>query len=169
MWRKYISDNSEPVKIELRAYIEYWEVLSMNKYDQIFRNCFLCKYVGLSIYDIDMEKRYSIDDKEIKFVKGDGYALIGNPDNPDGTSTDYEYYCIHEDLFERILETGQNSDITLKVITNRHHFHRLMSKYFIQDQRRILCHKWLHLPFSSRGNARKKIMIIPKNQSMISS
>ena len=31
---------------------------------------------GLSNYDIDMEKIYSIDDKEINFVKGYGYAII---------------------------------------------------------------------------------------------
>ena len=71
----------------------------MNKYDQISRTRFLAKYGGLSPYDIDMEKRYSIDDKEIRFVKGYGYALIGNPYHPDGTSIDHEYFCIHYDLF----------------------------------------------------------------------
>ena len=88
----------------------------MKKYDQ--RSCtrFLVKYGGLSLYDIDMEKRYYIYDKEIHFVKGDRYALIGNPDHPDWTSTDHEYFCIHNDLFDRILETDQNSDIILKVI-----------------------------------------------------
>ena len=35
-------------------------------------------------------KRYSIDEKEMHFVKGEGCALIGNPDHPDGTSTDRE-------------------------------------------------------------------------------
>ena len=75
----------------------------MKKYDQ--RSCtrFLAKYGGLSLYDIYMEKRYSIDDNEIHFVKGDGYALIGNPYHPDGSSTDHEYFCIHDDLFDRIL------------------------------------------------------------------
>ena len=73
------------------------------------------KYGGLSLYDIDTEKRYSIDDKEIHFVNGDGYALIGNPDHPDGTSTDHEYFCIHYNVFDRILETDQKSDIKLKV------------------------------------------------------
>ena len=34
----------------------------------------------------------------------------------DGTSTDHECFCIHDDLFDRILETDQNSDIILKVI-----------------------------------------------------
>ena len=43
----------------------------MKKDDQRSRTRFLAKYVRLSLYDIDMEKRYSIDDKEIHFLKGD--------------------------------------------------------------------------------------------------
>ena len=74
---KVFSENSEPVKRELIAYIEDWEILPMNKYDQRYRTCFLEKYGGISIYDIFTEKRYSIDDKEIHFVKGYRYALIG--------------------------------------------------------------------------------------------
>ena len=88
----------------------------MNKYDQRTRTRFLAKYGGLSLYDIDMEKWYSIDDEDIQFVKGDGYALIGNPDHPYGDSTDHEYFCIHDDFFDILLETDQNYDITLKVI-----------------------------------------------------
>ena len=76
----------------------------------------MAKYGGLSLYDIGMDNRYSIDDKDINFIKGDGYALIGNPDHPYGTSTDHEYSCIHDDLFDIILETDKISDITLKVI-----------------------------------------------------
>ena len=64
----------------------------MKKYDQRYRTRFLAKYRGLSIYDIDTEKRYSIDEKEMNFVKGEGYDLIGNPDFPDGSSTDHEYF-----------------------------------------------------------------------------
>ena len=60
--------------------------------------------------------RYYIDDEYIHFVKGDGYALIGNPDHPDGTSTDHKYFCIDDELFDRVLETEQKSDIILKVI-----------------------------------------------------
>ena len=63
-----------------------------------------------------MEKRYSIDDKEVHFVKGYRYALIGYPDYSDGTSTDQKYFCIHDDCFDRILETDQDHYITLKVI-----------------------------------------------------
>ena len=88
----------------------------MKKDDQRSRTCFLAKYGGLSLYDIDTEKRYSIDDKEIHFVKGDGYALIGNPDHPDVSSTDHGYFCIHDNLFDIILETEQDSDIALNVI-----------------------------------------------------
>ena len=82
------------------------------------RTCtrFLSKYGVLSLYDIDCRDRYSIDDEEIYFVKGYEHALIGNPDQSDVTSTDHEYFCIHDDLFNRILETDQNSDIILKVI-----------------------------------------------------
>ena len=74
------------------------------------------KYGGPSLYDIDLGKRYFIDDGDINFIKGDGYALIGNPDHTYGTSTEHEYFCIHDDLFGRILETDQNSDIILRVI-----------------------------------------------------
>ena len=88
----------------------------MNKNDQITRTRFLAKYGGLSIYGIDFEKIYSLDDEEIQFVKGYGYALIGNPDHPNGTSTDHEHFFIHDDLFYRILETDQNSDIALRAI-----------------------------------------------------
>ena len=88
----------------------------MKKDDQRYCTHFLANYGGLSLYDIDTEKRYSIDDKEIHFVKGDGYALIGNPDHPDGSSTDHKYFCIHDDLFDIIVETEQDYDITLNVI-----------------------------------------------------
>ena len=88
----------------------------MKKNDKITRTCFLAKYGGLSLYDFNFGKRCSIDDEYIHFVKGYGYALIGKQYNPEGTSTDHEYPCIHDDLFERILEIDRNSDIILKVI-----------------------------------------------------
>ena len=86
------------------------------KNDQRTHTCFLAKYGGLSLYDIDMKNIYSIEYKGIDFVKGYGYALTWNPDHPDGASTDHKYFCFHDDLFDRILETEQDSDITLNVI-----------------------------------------------------
>ena len=99
----------------------------MKKNDQRNRTRFLEKYGGISLYDIGFGKRYSIDDEDIHFVKGDRYALIGNPYYPYGTSTDHEYSCIHDDLFDRILETEQNSDIILKVIHKEPSFHQSMT------------------------------------------
>ena len=34
----------------------------------------------------------------------------------DGSSTDHEYFFIHEDLFDRILATDQDSDISFNII-----------------------------------------------------
>ena len=79
----------------------------MKKNDQRTLTRVLANYGGLSLYYIDFGKRYSIDDEDIKFVKGDGYALIGNPDQPDGASIYLEYFCIYDDLFDRISETDR--------------------------------------------------------------
>ena len=89
----------------------------MKKHDQRSRTRFLEKYGVLSLYDIDIEKIYTIEYEDIWFLNKYGYALIGNPDHPDGTSTDHEYFLIHDDLFERILEIDQNSDIVLNIIS----------------------------------------------------
>ena len=42
----------------------------MKKNDQRTSNCFLAKYGELSLYYFCFEKRYSIDDEDINFVKG---------------------------------------------------------------------------------------------------
>ena len=54
------------------------------------------KYGGLSLYDIDIKKRWSLSlwywyevlmyNFTIRLVKGNVYDLIGNPDHPDLTS-----------------------------------------------------------------------------------
>ena len=102
---KVFSNQSESVTRELRAYIEDWGELSMKKNDKRTCTQLLAKYGGLYLYDIDFDRICSIDDEDIHFVKGDGYALIGNPDQPYGTSTDHEYFFIHDDSFKRILKT----------------------------------------------------------------
>ena len=88
----------------------------MKKTYQIYRTCFLEKYGGLSIYDVDTKHRYKTDNEEIKLVNKYGYALIGNPDHTDGTSTYKEYFIIHDDLFDQILATAQNNITVLKFI-----------------------------------------------------
>ena len=70
----------------------------MKKHHQRTRTCFLEKYGVISIYDYYFDRRYSIDDEDIHFVKVGGYSLIGNPDNPYGTSADHEYFFINDDF-----------------------------------------------------------------------
>ena len=84
--------HSEPVKREHRSYIE--DLGNIFNEEQLSNNSYslIGKYGGLYLYDSDMEKIYSIDGKGICFVKGDVYALIGDTDHTDGTSTDHEYF-----------------------------------------------------------------------------
>ena len=90
---KVFSDQPEPVKRDLRSYIEDWGKLSTRKNDKRTCNRFLAKYEGPSLYAIGFGNGYSIDDEDIHFLNGGGYALIDNPDHPDGTRTDHEYFC----------------------------------------------------------------------------
>ena len=166
---RLFSEHSEPVKRALRAYIEDWGKFSMKKDDQKSCTRFLAKYGGLSFCDTDTEKRYSIDDKEIYFVKGDGNALIGNPDHPDGSSTDHEYFCIHDDLFDRILETDQDSYITLKVIHKETSLSSInVKRSNSRPEKYSMSETVTPRHQLQRKKRKKKPMIINRNQSMIS-
>ena len=74
-------------------------------------------YCGVSLYDIDIENIYTIDNEDIHFVRKYDYALIGNPENPDGTSSYHEYFLVCYAFFDRILKTDQNPDIVLIIIS----------------------------------------------------
>ena len=113
---KVYSYQPEPVTRYIRDYTEYWGKSLVKEHDQIFCTSFLEKYCCLSINDIDVERRYSLGDEDIKFIKKYGQDLFDNPDNPDGTLTDHEYFLIHDDLFDIDLATDHNSDIVLNVI-----------------------------------------------------
>ena len=86
----------------------------MKKTYQRSHTWFLEKYSCISIYDIDLKTRYTIDYEDICFVNKYVCALIGNPDHPNGTSKDNKYFFIHSDLFSRILATNHNDNISLK-------------------------------------------------------
>ena len=81
------------------------------------RTCFLEKYGGLYHKYIDLYMIYKIDYEEKLFLKKSIYALISKPDHPDVTSTYHEYIPIQDNLFDIILETDQNNDIALKIIS----------------------------------------------------
>ena len=66
----------------------------MKEKDQSACTIFLSKYGGLYLYDIVFEKINPIDDEDIHFVNYYRYALIGNPNNRDGTSTYHKYLSL---------------------------------------------------------------------------
>ena len=69
---------------------------------------FLAKYGSLDLYDEYQKKRFIIDHKQLEFDKMDGWNLIGIPEKEDGTLSDHEYICIHDDMFDRIKSTHQD-------------------------------------------------------------
>ena len=69
---------------------------------------FLAKYVSLDLYGEDMEKRFIIDHEKLEFDKTDGWTIIGIPKKEDGSLSNHEYFCIHDDLFDRIKSTHQD-------------------------------------------------------------
>ena len=79
---------------------------------------FLAKYGSLAIYDYDPKKIFIIDDKQLEINKNPGCALIGIPDKLDGNFSDHEYFCIHDDIFDIIISTHQDRNITWKFISN---------------------------------------------------
>ena len=54
------------------------------------------------------EKIFNIDHEQLQFDKTDGWNLIGIPEKEDGSLSDHEYFCIHDDLFDIIESTDQD-------------------------------------------------------------
>ena len=51
-----------------------------------------------------------IDHEQLEFDKIDGWTLIVIPENDDGSLSNHEYFCIHDDLFDRIKSTHQDQN-----------------------------------------------------------
>ena len=79
---------------------------------------FIAKYGILALYDEDTKKLFLIDYELLEFNKTDGWNLIGIPEKEDGTFSDREYFCVHDDLFDRIQSTHQDRNILWKFISN---------------------------------------------------
>ena len=75
----------------------------------------MVKCGGLDFYDEDRKKRYAINHEVIEFVKNYGWSLIIIPDEPDGTSTDHDFYPFRISFY-RILATHQKVGTSLKII-----------------------------------------------------
>ena len=52
------------------------------------------------------------------FDKTDGWTLIRIPEKEDGDLSDHEYFCIHDDLFDRTQSTHQDRNILWRFISN---------------------------------------------------
>ena len=90
-----------------RVEIVYWILgkLNINSNSQLSCTTFPAKYGNLDIYNEDTEKIFIIDHEQLQFDKTDGWNLIGIPEKEDGTFSDHEYFCIYDDLFDRIQST----------------------------------------------------------------
>ena len=59
--------------------------------------------MGVWIYMMKIrKKRFIIDHEQSQFDKTDGWNLIGILEKEDVTLSDRVYFCIHDDLFDRI-------------------------------------------------------------------
>ena len=76
--------------------------MNIKKKSQVSKAIFLSKYVSLALYDEDPKKIFIIDHKQLKLDKTDGWTLIRIPEKEDLTLSDHEYFCIHDDIFDRI-------------------------------------------------------------------
>ena len=79
---------------------------------------FLAKYWSLALYDDDPEKIFIIDHEQLQFDKTDGWNLIGIPEKEDGSLSDHKYFCIHDDLFDRIKLTDKDQNFLWKISFN---------------------------------------------------
>ena len=76
------------------------------------------KYGSLALYDEYPEKIFIIDHEQLEFDKNSWWTLTGISEKPDGNLPDHEYFCIHDDLFDRIKSTHQDRNIMWKFISN---------------------------------------------------
>ena len=84
------------------------------------------KYGSLDLYDKFLEKIFIIDQEQLQFDKNSGWTLIIIPEKPDGTLSDNECFCIHNDIFGRIQSTDRN--IIWKCISNETNENESQSK-----------------------------------------
>ena len=99
-------------------YIEQLEKTHIKNKSQVSKTMFLAKYGSLDLYDEDLEKSFIIYYEQLEFDITDGWTLIGITDKEDGTLSDHEYFCIHDDLFDRIKSTHQDQNFLWKFSYN---------------------------------------------------
>ena len=89
-------------------YIEEWEKMHIKKKSQVSKATFLAKCGSLVLYDEDLRKIIFVDHEQLQFDKTVELTLIGIPEKEDGTLSNHEYFCIHDDRFDRIQSSHQD-------------------------------------------------------------
>ena len=92
--------------------------MNIKSKSQLSKATFLAKYGSMDLYDEDLKKIFIIDHEQLQFNKTDGWTLIWIPEKEYGTLSDHEYFCIHDDLFDRIQSTHQDRNILWRFISN---------------------------------------------------
>ena len=72
----------------------------------------------MDLYDENLEKIFIIDHEKLESNKNQLWNLIEIPEKPDVIVSDHEYFCIHDDLFDRTQSTRQDRNITWRLIPN---------------------------------------------------
>ena len=98
--------------------IEYREALHIKSKIQVSKVVVIAKYGSLDMYDEDTGKIFIIDHEQLQFDKTDGWTLIGIPQKEDVTLSDHEYFCINDDIFDRIQPTHQDRNILQRFISD---------------------------------------------------
>ena len=63
------------------------------------------------LYGEDLEKIFIIDHEQLEFDKTDEWILIWIPEKEDVSFSYHEYFCIPDDLFDRIKSTHHDQNI----------------------------------------------------------
>ena len=85
--------------------------MNIKNKSQVSKAMFLAKYSSLALYDEEQNKRFIIDHEKLQFNNTDGWTLIGIPEKEYGSLSDREYFCIHNDLFDRIQSTHKDRNV----------------------------------------------------------
>ena len=117
-------------------YIEELGKTHTKNKSQVSKTMFLAKYGSLALYDVDLGKIFIIDHEQLQFDKTDGWTLIGLPEKEDGTLSDHEYFCIHDDMFDRIKSTHQDQSFLWEFSYNER-----------TEDESLLLHSEIHLQF----------------------
>ena len=85
---------------------------------QLLHTMFIAKYGSMVLYDIDLEIIFIIDHEKLQFDKNTGLKFIVNPEEPDASLLDHEYFFVQDYLFDRTQSTHKDKTFIFKFISD---------------------------------------------------